>query len=282
MHATLAALRHRAGPLLVLLVMSTGSGAAQVALAPTALFIDPQSHFGTFLVANRGDQIQEVSVDFAFGYPSADSTGRAFMEYGDSEAAARYSIAGWLRGFPRAFTLAPGQRQVVRLQMRPPPGLADGMYWARIKVTSTPQTPLAAPQTADAVSTHLAYRFEQVIAAFYKKGDPGTGLDVRDVQIAAEGDDAVARVHVARTGDAPFLGTVVLALYDAQGHRVREAAVMTSVYFDTVEQVRLPIEGLPAGPYTAEVRFESRRRDIPGSDLVQMAPVAQRLPFTLR
>ncbi|MGB9591584.1 MAG: hypothetical protein ACPL1K_03610, partial [Candidatus Kryptoniota bacterium] len=124
---------------LFILMALVADGYAQVIVAPTILYMSDKDRFGTFIVMNRSTTPQEISIYFKFGYPSSDSLGNLFMQYGDSAAAQKYSCANWVRGFPRQFIINPGQQQIVRLTVTPPPDLPDGMYWTRLVTRSSPQ-----------------------------------------------------------------------------------------------------------------------------------------------
>ncbi len=115
---------------IVLLVSSLTQ--AQVIVAPTVLFMSDQSRFGTFVVMNRSNTPQEISISFRFGFPESDSAGITRMEYSDTAMERLHSCQEWLKGFPQKFIVNPGQQQVVRLLVAPPTGIADGEYLDQI------------------------------------------------------------------------------------------------------------------------------------------------------
>ncbi|MDG5766024.1 hypothetical protein QA596_01005 [Balneolales bacterium ANBcel1] len=272
----------RAGTFFFLLAgLLLKSAVAQVTIAPTALFIDDQTRFGTFLVINGSDQTQEVALSFEFGYPDTDADGNSFMNYEDEEAKERYSIAEWVRGFPRNFTLQPGERQTVRLTVRPPGDIPDGTYWTRIKTASNPAVPDIDDEVAEGVQAQITFRFEQVTAGFYKKGSVTTGVQFRNLTASLEQDDVVVRADVERTGNSPFLGSLFLTVTDANGNVVHERRSSTTVYMDAVRRVSFDASDLPSGSYTADVRFETRRPDVSSGDIVQGPPVSESVTFTI-
>jgi hypothetical protein len=262
------------------LFVSTAS--AQVVLAPTAVFIDSQSRFGSFIVMNASDQAQEIGIDFVFGYPDTDTLGNVFINYQDEVAAGRYSIGEWVRAFPRSFRLNAGERQVVRLNVRPPTDLADGMYWTRVKVTSNAETPAIETEVGEGVSAQIGLRFEQITAAFYPHGQVSTGLAIEDVDVNLEDGRAVVMARIDRMGNAPFLGTATLTIADAAGTPVRSTSNTVAIYKGGARSFGVDVSGLTPGRYTAEVRFEARRTDIPSENIVRAEPVAGRTTFEIR
>jgi len=254
---------------------------AQITIAPTNLFINDGSRFGTYLVINGSNTPQEISVDFVFGYSETDRQGNRTLVYDDSVAAAKFSAHDWVRAFPRNFTLSPGSRQTVRLRLTPPSDLAEGTYWARIKTVSTPQSPPVEVQNTDAVSARVSINVEQLTGLYYRKGDVSTGIEITGMETAVEANNLVVLTHLKRTGNSPFLGSINVSVKDEKGSVLSESYVSTTIYFDGTHRQELDISGIEPGTYTAEVTFESRRTDVSSNDIIQIKPVRSTTQFTI-
>ncbi len=101
------------------------AAAAQgVLVAPHAVYLDHRTRSGSLTLYNPGAEPVEIAVSFFFGYPVTDSLGHFSIATPDSVQAGMPSAADWIEAFPRRLTLAPLQRQTVRLLARPPQGLA--------------------------------------------------------------------------------------------------------------------------------------------------------------
>lgn len=269
---------------ILFIISSFNIANAQVTIAPTNLFIGENARFGTYMVINNSNDTQEISIDFAFAYSQSDGNGFRTIVQGDEETTASYSIAEHIRAFPRNFTLAPGQRQVVRLRLTPPNDLADGTYWARIKTASTPETPPIELQSNNAVAARVGIRVEQVTGIFFKKGTVSTGIDVNEIRTEYDPESGTLAVLVdhSRTGNSPFLGSITTSLIDSDGQEVRRGFLSTSLYFDGIFRQEFEIPDLPNGEYLIRTTFETSRSDIPESDLVQMATVTETATFVKR
>ncbi len=249
---------------------------AQVAIAPSSVFIHDQTNVGTLYVSNRSDEPQEVTISFAFGYPTSDEDGNLIMTYEDSVAYERYSINEWIRAFPRSFVLAPRQQQTVRFQVRPRPQAEDGVYWTRVRVLANPQSPeIDLSPGEDEITTRITFRFEQIIGAFYRKGNVTTGLDIKQVEVRHEDNRVALLPHLRRTGNSPFIGNMHARMYDAGGNLVAERQTTTTAYFEEVRRIELDTEGLEPGNYRVELTFETRRGDISPTDLVQAPAITE-------
>lgn len=257
---------------------------AQVTISPTNLFIEGNTRFGSYIVVNGSSEQQEISVDFLFAYTDVDDSGNRVIVYDDSVSEDKYSIASYIRAFPKNFVLAPGQRQVVRLRVSPPQGLDDGTYWARIKTTSAPETPPIELGAADAVTARVGIKIEQVTGIFYKQGTVDTGVGVQGIRtnLSDDGNTLSVLADIVRTGNSPFLGSITTSLTNSAGEVVRSEFVSTSLYFDKIYKQDLLIEGLPAGTYSLSVKFETDRSDISGNNLIQMEPVTETTTYVIR
>jgi hypothetical protein len=260
----------------------SASALAQVSLAPTTVFID-QNGVGTLFVTNPGDTPQEINVSFLFGYPGNDELGNLTMVYGDSLSEKQFGMGDRLRAFPRTFILAPQQQQTVRLQVRPDRSLPEGTYFTRIKVTSNAQTADVEQTTTQGVSTQVNFKFDQVIAAFQKVGAVSTGLEFGKIEVAiAEG---VARIipEFKVSGNSPYLGSVTATLKNKAGQVLAEQQQTVALYFSGKRAVELKLpETLPSDSYEIVLTYETRRSDIPSSDLVQSQPVSTTVTVTIQ
>lgn len=273
-------LRRRALPTLSALLLSAASLHAQVAITPPMVFLGRAGQFGNFTVSNGSQTAQEVTIDFRFGYLRSDSLGNSAMQYDDSVAAARFSMASWIRAFPRRFLLQPGHQQVVRLMARPPANLPDGTYWTRLITASVPQSP-SVDSLRNGVRTQIIVRMEQITTVFYRRGAASTGIQVGSLSTLSDSTGLHLLIPLMRTGNAPFIGSVTVRVQDENGKVVHEAQLPTSVYFSLVERVALPRAELHPGRYTATVRVAAERPDIQRDQLLPITPVAATTTFTV-
>jgi hypothetical protein len=258
------------------------SAYAQISIAPTSVFID-QNGIGSLFITNPGDTPQEVAVSSLFGYPGNDALGNLLMVYGDSFREKQFGMGDRLRAFPKTFILGPRQQQTVRLQVRPDRNLPAGTYFTRIKVTSNPQTTDVDQVTTEGVSTQVNFKFDQVIAAFQKVGDVQTGIEFGETTTEIKPGSIRVISDFTVTGNSPFLGSVTTSLRNAQNEIVGTQQQTTALYFSGKRAIELNLENpIPPGTYEIELVFETKRSDIPSSDLVQTEPIRKKLQLTVQ
>jgi len=118
-----------------LIAFSTRAAYA-VTVSPTALYITSRNPSALLTLINTGTRPEEIELTIGFGYPVSDSAGVLRVDIVDSGREGDPSLTSFLRVFPRRLVLQPGQRQVVRVMVAMPAGVADGEYWGRVLVKS--------------------------------------------------------------------------------------------------------------------------------------------------
>jgi P pilus assembly chaperone PapD len=259
--------------LAALSVLLLAPSARAVTVSPTALYLTSRNPSALLTLINTGSRAEEIEIAFGFGYPTSDSAGTLQVSITDSAAAGEPSAVDWLRAFPRRLVLQPGQRQVVRVTVVAPAGLANGEYWGRVLVKSRGGEP-PIEQTQGQVHMQLSLETTFATAVFFQKGIMQTG--VAATAAARRTSDGVQfTVDLHRQGNAVFLGRVRAELYDASEHKLAEAEDVVAVYRDL--RRRFVLRGdtpLPAGPLVVRYVVDTERPDLPSVGPVRGEPTA--------
>jgi len=245
---------------------------AQVSIAPTSLFFDNQSRFGSLTISNSGDQAQEISISTEFGYPTTRDG--QLMIVNDSTLAETKSIADWVKIFPQNFTLQPNQRQTVRFVARPPNNLDPGGYWSRVKIQSNPVSPPIESVEENQVGAQINLVVNQVIAAHYRTQKAQTSVEVSSVDFTQADNTGQIAVTMEQTGNAPFVGSLSVRVSNENGDTVYENTTTNSVYTSITRSFNIDLSDLNPGQYTVSGEITSQRRDISQDDLLQIEPVS--------
>ena len=255
-----------------------------VLVAPHAVVIDHRSRSGSLSLYNPGDEATEVSLSTFFGYPVTDSVGDFELKTVDRPDAAMPSAAGWVEAFPKRMVLGPKERQTVRLLARPPAGLADGEYWARLVVAAKGGTvPVSGLSDSSAVTVGLNLEVRTVLPLQYRKGAVGTSVRVSQLAAAVEGDSLAVRLRLQRLGSAAFIGTLRGSLADSAGKTVLTFATPVPVYYAVEPRITtpLPAGGLRAGRYRLKVEVAAEREDLAPETILPAKPVRDSLDVRL-
>src|SRR5438874_9152865 len=265
-------------PLLLPLVLAFGAGAPLAAqgvlVAPHAIYIDHARRSGTVTLYNPNRDAAEVTVSTAFGYPVPDSLGHFALRTVDQPDSTLPSAAAWVQAFPRRLTIAPLERQTVRLRATPPAGLPDGEYWARLIVSARGgKLPLRSVADTAAVRVQLNLVVNTNIGLAYRKGPVATGVALSQLRARRVGDSVEVWSRLERRETAAYVGTVRVALVDSTGKVRSTLNAPIAVYFVMEPRYALSVARLAPGPYWVRYELVTEREDLDPVVVLQAAAV---------
>ncbi|NOY05115.1 MAG: hypothetical protein GXO82_00525 [Chlorobi bacterium] len=254
---------------------------SQASFAPVALFLDNNNRSGYILADNGTEKPQEVSIEFVFGYPVSDSTGKVTIFFPDSLTGTEPNAAPWLYAYPGKFRLEPYQRRKIRFIARPPQDLPVGEYWARPIITSTEMRKLMTGDNQPrSIEAKVYFQIRSVLALSYRNGPVSTGITIQGIRAKAQGDSLVLLLDMKRTGNAAYIGNAILRLYDSSGTVVKTITKQIAVYYTLRRRFDIDLKGLSPGEYVAEFELNTRRNDSPGK-ILQSTPVIKTVALTI-
>ena len=262
------------------LAAALGLGAASleaqgVMVAPHAVYIDHRVRSGSVLLYNPGTEPVEVTISTLFGYPTTDSTGAIVLRTVDAPDSTLPSALAWIQAFPRRLTVAPLERQMVRLLARPPVGLADGEYWVRLMIAAKAgQIPVAGVSDTTAIQVGLTLEVRTVIGIAYRKGPVTTRVALSKLRAQLVGDTLFTWSRLERQGNAAFVGTVRGSVVDSTGATRASFASPLGVYFTMEPRIASIVGKLPRGRYWLRYEVVAEREDLDPA-LVLRAPAVR-------
>lgn len=261
-----------------LLVLSPAALAAQgVMVAPHAVHIDHRTRSGSVLLYNPGTEPVEVAISTLFGYPTTDSLGNIKLHTIENPDSTVPSALAWIQAFPRRLTVAPRERQTVRLLARPPVGLADGEYWVRLVIAAQAgRVPITGVADTTAIQVGLTLEVRTIIGVNYRKGPVTTGVALSQVRAQIQHDSLITRSRLERRGNAAFVGMVRATLVDSAG-AVRSSFTSPIGVYTTMEpRIGTPLAppGLPRGRYWLRYEVVAEREDLDAA-VVLKAPAVR-------
>ena len=243
-----------------------------VMVAPHAVFIDHRVRSGSVLLYNPGTEPVEVAISTIFGYPITDSLGQIKLDTLATDSSV--SALAWIQAFPRRLTVAPRERQTIRLLARPPAGLPDGEYWLRLVIAAQAgRVPITGVSDTTAIQVGLTLEVRTIIGVNYRKGPVMTGVSLSEVRAQLVGDSLITRAKLERHGNAAFIGVIRETLVDSTGaiHRQRVGDSVVTTFQSPIGVYRtmaprlgsaIPRPGLPPGRYWLRYEVVAERDDL--------------------
>lgn len=258
---------------LVTLALPATASAQAILVAPQGVVLTHRERTGTVELYNPSSRNVEVSIRPVYGHPTTTPEGDltlAIIEQPDSTAP---SAANFVEAFPRRMILQPNQRQTVRLLARPPQGLPEGEYWARLIIAARDAEAPATPVTdSGSVSVGLTLEVRTIIAVNYRNGAQRTGVQIGALSAAPQGDSLIVRAPMQRTGTAAWIGTTVVSLRNASGAVVASQQLQTAVYQAMVPRFAFDRRTLAPGTYRVTVDMNTDRPDVTQATLLRAPP----------
>ncbi len=272
----------RTALLTVLIQLLWPALAESIGVAPHAVFLSHDQRVAEVTLFNSTSTAEEVELDFQYGFPVADSTGRMVIALDPNPGPEDPSAAAWLRAFPRRVRVDPGQRQTVRVQASPPDGLNAGEFWSRMIITSRVASPRGVPVDS-AMSARLNIQFRTLISVNYRNGDVHTSVSLDSLWVQSLPDTLRAWLELGRGGNAAFLGSAVVTLEYADGAVARQLDPRpVAVYRPLRRWFAIPVEGLEPGEYTLRVTISTDREDLNPDDVIPAPAVEGSVRVTIR
>lgn len=262
-------------------VLASEAVAQGVVVAPHAVYLDHRTRSASVTLYNPGADPAEVTISSLYGYPVTDSVGHFTLFVPDSVEPSMPSATGWIEAFPRRMTLAPLQRQTVRLLARPPQGLPDGEYWSRIMIAAKGGVVQVAGADSAAIQIGLALEVRTIIPLIYRKGAIQSAITMSGLRVTPIGDSLQVRVRLERQGTGAYIGTAKGTVLTGTGVSVASFQQPVAVYYDAEPVFTIPFKAQPAGIYRLRLELNGERPDIPTELLLKTLPVRDSVEVTL-
>lgn len=179
----------------------------------------------------------------------------------------QYFADPYLRFFPRRVTLAPGESQVVRMQVRRDPNMIDGEYRSHLYFRAVPdERPLGDDtflEDTTAIGIRLIPVFGITIPVIIRHGQVSVSVDIAQARLARNADQQhILQMTLNRSGNRSVYGDITVD-YEVPGAEpvniglVRGLAVYTPNASRTFNLPLSPPEGIDLSRGRLIVRYVS-------------------------
>jgi hypothetical protein len=249
--------------LLFLTLIPLSRSEASVAVYPQTLFINSPNRSVAITVSNPTELRQEIWVDFRYGYPLVNDSGKFYINYMDEPPGQEPSAVPWLTSFPQRFVLEARESQVVRVMVQLPVGITPGEYWSRVVISSKQRTATPPQTPGPNVRMRMEFISQVDIPLQVRTGSVTTGLKVMGITSVVDSGMLKMGLDLTRFGNASFWGTMHLVLRDEGGRVMQTHDQHIAVFRDLVYPVTMEVANLPPGPYILDINIDNIRPGVP-------------------
>lgn len=259
--------------LLACVLLSMPAAAQAILVAPQGVVLSNRERSGSVELYNPSTRAAEITIRAVYGHPTTTADGDLTLAIIEQPDSTQPSAAGFVAAFPRRLVLQPNQRQTVRLLARPPAGLPDGEYWARLIIAAKDAAPATA-QTTDSsgMSVGLTLEVRTIIAVNFRNGVQRTGVQLGELAARTTADSLVLRAPMQRTGTAAWIGMTTVRLSNARGDVLATQSMQTAVYQAIMPRFAFDRRSLAPGRYTLSVDLNTDRPDVTQATLLRAPP----------
>lgn len=240
-----------------------GNAQGDLLITPRRIVFEGNKQIEEITLANTGSDTAYYSISFLQYHMTEEGN---FEEITDPKPGQLFADKA-LRYFPRSIELAPGESQVVRMQLRRLPNMTDGEYRSHLYFRAVPdERPLGEedqPADSTAIGIRLTPIFGISIPVIVRIGDLQASLSLSNLELStSDVNQPMLKAELNRGGSKSVYGDLT-AEYVAPGAEpvtvgfVRGIAVYTP---NTLRRFSLPLtipEGTELGNGKLIVRFSS-------------------------
>lgn len=151
---------------------------ASLLISPTRVVIDDRERSSKVVLINTGTITRTYRVGWAEKRALAEG---GYYDLNEEEAKNFPTASSMFRVSPKQVTLAPGERQIVKLLARRPKGLADGEYRSHLKFTVLP--PKNNGEKGAPGSIKLKLLLNYAIPAILRQGEGDFNVSMDDIKL---------------------------------------------------------------------------------------------------
>jgi len=236
------------------------NGIASIMVTPYRAVFEDRTRSQVITIINRSDKVATFRTEW-FNTIVDENGSYEIIEENDPRYASIKTSQDFIRFSPRQVTLAPGDKQAIRIAVRKPAGLEDGEYRSHLlfKQLSDPKDYQDNP-----AGISLSLNLSISIPVILRQGNLEVNAEITAVDykksIASDQQDQFI-VSISRTGDASTYGSLkVFDANDTSNENLLAVVNNVSIFPETAQKnVSIPIyEDIPSSIKKLRVIYEGK------------------------
>jgi len=219
------------------LVLFGQSALASLLITPFRIVLNDNERTATVTIINNGTETNSYRIEAIDKYQTPDGKYHAVENAQQSQA--QNFMKDWVYVRPRQVTLAPGQKQQVRLSIRRPIGIANGEYRTHLSFSELPKGKRFDPNPQGA-KFQLFMLTTFTIPVQYRQGFVAPQVSISTpIVTQKEGQDVLA---LRLQTDGKFAAFGSLKIYSNDGDVIKELSNVAVYPENKIRDILMPIE----------------------------------------
>ena len=209
---------------LLLLTISGVFAQGDLLVTPRRIVFEGNKQSQEITLANTGSDTARYNVSFV-QYRMTESG--AFEQITEPDSG-QYFADKFLRVFPRSVTLAPNESQVIRMQFRKMPDMANGEYRSHLYFRAVPDEKPLGEENADTASIgiRLIPIFGITIPVIARIGDLSGSVELSGLKLDTQTDTVPSlAITFNRSGDKSVFGDIIVNWVSPEGKETEVGTV---------------------------------------------------------
>lgn len=230
---------------------------ADLLISPTRVAFDERSRSETVTLINSGEQTRSYRIEWR---QMAALPQGGYRELTEQEKKRYAGLEQLVRVSPKQVTLAPGERQTVKLLLRSSGNLTAGEYRSHLVFSALPIPGEVKPSQGASITLNVLMSYS--IPVLYRIGAVKVAPKIDDISLVTKRENNVTYIKVSLSHqDAYSTHGRLVAFWTPTGGKTRQVGILNNYNFypeTPTAQVQFPWDKFRLEPGSLEVRFEGQ------------------------
>jgi hypothetical protein len=265
--------------LIILSIVFNSYASSQVSINPMFLYMDKESKSATMDIINPTNEVMEFNLELKFGYPKYDSLGKWTLIYNDTIMESKFSLAPYLKIFPKKLIIPGKESQTVRFIIKNVPEDKDYALWTRVIASAEPVKDQIdstyMQKDTNTIRAQIILKTNIVGLILYNSGNTTSSVNFNLGATKKDSNGLHLLIDFEKGGTAPFLGQYILKVYDNNDNLLINIKDKVAIYENSRVEFLLKSFQIIPGNLKVELTINNYKEGLPDEYRKSFTPVTK-------
>lgn len=218
--------------ILLFVLLQNSASKASLLISPMRVAMDDRQRSAEVILINSGNKVKTYRIGWV---QKRALSGGGYQDLNTQQSANFPTASQMFRMSPKQVTLAPGQRQVIKIAARRPNGLPDGEYRSHLKFTALPSETDTPTNNSPGIILNLMLNYS--IPIILRQGSTEVDVNIAEAKIVESLINNKKKYEIAltisRSGPSSAFGSIHGYWRPNNSNEETLIAILNSVHFYT-------------------------------------------------